>query len=614
MKKYIFLMMVLLITANLWAQETYDLPDLQKPHQIAVDGNDLYIFDEADYSLHVYTISPFAMKLKVGQKGDGPHDFKYLPFVYVQPEELAFTDFTKTMWFSKRGEVLKVKEYSEFKDFDLNSEMLLFPVRENFLRITANHDLKKRHVTLLDSGFETIKELYEGPFTWRSDAPIHYRTDTLCSDGLIFITDTQRGFNFEVFDAMGNHIRTIDKSPDVEKVADHPLLHQYCVSNNKIFAATYKKEDDKTEMIVLDLEGTILQRRYLPLTSIQPKRGVLRFDLFAVDGGKLYEVVKKSGTEKWELLVTDSEHVPMGPYLGQKPPGLKREIFAPGLVSTGYNEHGVSFTPGGTEIFYRLLGPPHGVVLTMKEENGSWTSPQVASFSGKYDGKCSLSPDGKTLLISSSSPPSGQGPALDYWTIWIIERTPSGWGKAQNLPYLKGAYPTMSNRRAIYFYARGENNKGDIYCSKYENGQYSKAQKVGAPISTEHWENDPYIAPDESYLIFQSDRPGELGNGDLFISFRLKNGEWSEPKNLGDGVNTKESGEACPWVTPDGKYMFFSGMIRTLPNYSDVPITLERKLEVLNQPGHGSEDVFWVRADFIEKLKHEVQPKEKSRR
>ncbi len=292
-----------------------------------------------------------------------------------------------------------------------------------------------------------------------------------------------------------------------------------------------------------------------------------------------------------------------GSYLGQKPPDIKRTIFAPGIVSTGYNEHGVSFTLDGKEVFYRLLGPPHGVILTMREEKGVWTSPQVASFSGKYDGKCSLSPDGNTLLISCGSPPSGEGPPLDYWTIWIIRRTNSGWGKPQNLPHLRGAYPTMSNQGTIYFYALGENNKGNIYGSRYENDKYGEAVKIGAPISTEYWENDPYIAPDESYLIFQSTRPGTLGEGDLFISYRLQDGGWSEPKNMGEGINTKESGESCPWVTPDGKYLFFSSGTWTLPNYSTVPLTLEKKLKILSQPGHGSEDVFWVSAKIINRLK-----------
>ena len=89
MKKRIFLILAFMITMNLSAQTTIVLPDVDKPHQLAVDGNDLYIFDEADYFLHVYAISPFALKLKFGQKGDGPRDFNYLPFVSIQPESLA---------------------------------------------------------------------------------------------------------------------------------------------------------------------------------------------------------------------------------------------------------------------------------------------------------------------------------------------------------------------------------------------------------------------------------------------------------------------------------------------------------------------------------------------
>ncbi len=308
-KKHVFLILFVIFAANLYAQEIIILPDVQKPHQVVVDGNDLYIFDEAEYSLYVYSISPFTLKLKIGKKGDGPQDFKYLPFAYVLPEALACTDFTKTIWFSKNGNFLKAKVYSDLSDFDLNSEMLLIPFKEHFLRITADHDQQKRHVYLLNSEFQTLKELYEGPFTWRSDAPIHYRTDTFCSKNMIFISDTQKGFYITVFDDKGNKLQTIDKSQDVEKVSNHPLLHQYCVSDDKIYATTYKKMDNKTEMIILDLKGSILQRLYLPLASIQPKRGVLRYDLFVVAGAKLYEVIKNEETGKWELLITDLEYI-----------------------------------------------------------------------------------------------------------------------------------------------------------------------------------------------------------------------------------------------------------------------------------------------------------------
>jgi len=305
MKRCLLAMMTILLAINASAQQTTVLPDVQKPHQIAVDGNDLYIFDEADYSLHVYTISPFALKWKVGRKGDGPHDFKYLPFVYVRPESLAVTDFTKIVWLSKKGEALKATEFSDLKDFDLNSEMLLIPLKESFVRITADHGQHKRHVYLLDSGFKTIKELYEGPFTWETSAPVHYRTDTICSQGPIFVSDTLKGFFITVFDDRGNLLRTMDLNRDVEEVPGRPRLHQYCVSDGKIYAATNFNNNDGREMIILDLNGRILRRLFLPLASIRPERGVLRYDLYTVDQDVLYELIQNRETETWELQVTD---------------------------------------------------------------------------------------------------------------------------------------------------------------------------------------------------------------------------------------------------------------------------------------------------------------------
>jgi hypothetical protein len=304
MKRRIFVSMILGLAAGLSAQTTIPMPDLQTPHQIAVDGNDLYVFDEADYSLHVYTISPFAAKLRFGQKGDGPHDFKYLPFVHIQHETLTCTDFTKIVWFSKKGEALKAMEFSALKDFDINSEMLLVPVKGNYLRITADHEKFKRRVFLLDPAFKTIKLLYEGPFIWMQGSATDCRTDTASSQGLVFIADTE-GFRITLFDDQGTLLRTIDMSPEVEKVQDRALLHQYSVSDKKIYATTSTKKDNLTEMLVLDLEGRLLKRLFLPLPSIQPQRGVLRYDLFTVARDRLYELVRNTATGRWELLITD---------------------------------------------------------------------------------------------------------------------------------------------------------------------------------------------------------------------------------------------------------------------------------------------------------------------
>jgi hypothetical protein len=90
---------------------------------------------------------------------------------------------------------------------------------------------------------------------------------------------------------------------------------------------------------------------------------------------------------------------------------------------------------------------------------------------------------------------------------------------------------------------------------KTANG-YEKPVTLGAVVNTQYDEHDPLIAPDESFLVFPSDRPGGLGEADLYISHKV-NGQWQSPTPMGHGINTKRY-EYCPYLTPDGKYFFFS--------------------------------------------------------
>jgi ankyrin repeat protein len=69
----------------------------------------------------------------------------------------------------------------------------------------------------------------------------------------------------------------------------------------------------------------------------------------------------------------------------------------------------------------------------------------------------------------------------------------------------------------------------------------------------------PCFSPEESFLIFHSNRPGGYnGLNDLYVSFHKKNGAWSEPINLGKMINSYPSSSAK--VSPDGKYLFFTSI------------------------------------------------------
>jgi len=300
-----------------------------------------------------------------------------------------------------------------------------------------------------------------------------------------------------------------------------------------------------------------------------------------------------------------------GPYLGQKPPGITPEIFAPNIISKGYFECMAFFTPDGKEFYFMLWGAPHGVIVFTKEVGHRWTRPQVLSFSGKYDGKFSLSPDGNKIVYSSNRPLDGSGEPLDFHHSWIVERTDDGWSEPKNLgPLINleksySAYPSLSDNGNVYFFSNREGGMGeaDIWMSRFIEGRYAEPENLGKTVNTSLNDVDPFIAPDESYIIFCR-RNGGFGGYDLFISFREADGSWTKAKNMGEQINSKAR-EICPSVSPDGKYLFFTSDRRTHAPFSEVPITYEDKVEILNSPGNGNGDIYWVDAKVIKNLKRE---------
>ena len=85
---------------------------------------------------------------------------------------------------------------------------------------------------------------------------------------------------------------------------------------------------------------------------------------------------------------------------------------------------------------------------------------------------------------------------------------------------------------------------------------YDEPENLGSVINSVFDEHDPLIAPDESFLVYTSTRSDGFGEADLYISHK-ENDHWGNPKNMGIGINTKAY-EYCPYLTPDGKYFFYS--------------------------------------------------------
>ena len=255
-------------------------------------------------------------------------------------------------------------------------------------------------------------------------------------------------------------------------------------------------------------------------------------------------------------------------YLGEEQPGLTPKLFAPGVVSVENRfEYGSTFSADGKEFYYAVNVGKKPEIHVVKFQNNAWTKPSTVIVHEKYGyNDPFLSPDGKKLFFISDRALDGKGDVKDI-DIWYIERMKEGWSEPINAGSgintdKNEYYISFTKKGTMYFSSNGgttaESKKNyDVRTSEFRNGKFQLSTKLSEAINTAHYEADVFIAPDEKYIVYCSERPGGKGKGDLYISFKNEKGEWQPAKNMDSPVNT-EGYEFCPFVTSDGKYFFFS--------------------------------------------------------
>ena len=253
------------------------------------------------------------------------------------------------------------------------------------------------------------------------------------------------------------------------------------------------------------------------------------------------------------------------PYLDQKPPGLTPELFAPDIVSTGNLEIEGVFSPDMKAFYFtRQVEGDAPKSHTIQYKNGAWHESAVSPRTGEVF----ISTDGNTMHLGNT----------------YRERTDSGWSEEKSIGPLFVEFPIMrltaSTAGTYVFDERDE--IGTIRYSRLIDGKREKPITFSKEINTGKWTGHPFIAPDESYIIWDSERPGGYGATDLYISFRQEDRSWGSAINMGEDINTGYE-DAYGSVTPDGKYFFFHR------------IDLDE--------GEGIANIFWVDAQVIENLR-----------
>lgn len=316
-----------------------------------------------------------------------------------------------------------------------------------------------------------------------------------------------------------------------------------------------------------------------------------------------------------DTVATEAEPEPLtGEYLGQQPPGLEPVLFAPGIVSTGLSERDMAITPDGEELYFTAsLGARSNfsAILVVRQVDGRWRDPEVAAFSGQYaDLEPALSPDGRRLFFVSRRPLPGSSEQLESEDIWATDRQAGGWGEPYNLGEPINSpeaefFPSITQDNTIYFTRQGEGRTEAIYRARWLDGTYQEPERLPDVVNAAPTQFNAFIAPDESYLIVCSyGREDSLGGVDYYVVFRTPEDEWSGPFNLGDRINTAEGQEWSPYVSPDGKYLFFMSSRATIENrYSPTRLRQSDLQRIHREPMNGNSDIWWVDARIIEELR-----------
>jgi len=370
----------------------------------------------------------------------------------------------------------------------------------------------------------------------------------------------------------------IDKGADVFAVRNdgETLLH----------IAAALGQEDIVEVLILNGLKTDMTKRYgitpLHLASvfghkttvevllsngadinIKNSNGSTALHLAAAGESQIVDLLKEKGASD-----SPEEYVEItGEYLGQKKPGSVPELFAPGILLNTHRPHGgITFSPDGKEIYWvaALTFGQFQKIWKVSQHKGQWSPPRAVLFTDPYKhGGPAFSPDGERFFFVVHKPAGPDEKGLNR-DIWYQERNAHGCGEVINpgLPLNSNKSetgPSVSHKGNVYFFSsdmEGGYGSVDIYCSNLTEDGYQVPVNLGDSINTEFTETFPYIAPDESYLLFSSMRPDGFGDFDLYISFRKEDGTWTLAKNMGNTINTPAL-ENAPAVSPDGKYLFF---------------------------------------------------------
>ncbi|MDG3581842.1 hypothetical protein [Galbibacter pacificus] len=239
--------------------------------------------------------------------------------------------------------------------------------------------------------------------------------------------------------------------------------------------------------------------------------------------------------------------------------------FLPGIVSSDRLDFNAAFSRDGKTFYFSRSANGISDIYLTEYKDGNWSPFYMAGFSkGPYSEADPVFALNGSLYFISDRPIHDNDTIHDF-NIWYVSPSADGnWSdpRLENTVNSDSTefYISFGTKGNLYFASNRSGGYGnhDIYMSELKDGHYTTPINLGSAINAPEREHDPYISSDEKAIIFTSvDRKDSRGSADLYYSIKRDDGTWKPAKNLGTNINTS-SYDFCPYVTPDGKYFFYS--------------------------------------------------------
>jgi len=219
------------------------------------------------------------------------------------------------------------------------------------------------------------------------------------------------------------------------------------------------------------------------------------------------------------------------------------------------------------------------IFISTKDNFGEWTTPESISrnINTRYnEGTCSISADGRMMIFTACEGRQGYGSCDLYVTYKIGDEwsIPENLGSNINSPQWDSQPSLSADGNTLYFVSNRPGGIGnrDIYVSyRNEAGNWTMAQNVGEPINTSSDEVSPFIHANGLTFFFASNGHPGFGGFDLFSSEIGTDNKWGTPRNLGYPINTSED-QVSLFIAASGTTAYYANEKKQGNQYVDSKI------------------------------------------